>query len=176
MTVRVVSTAVARPWARQVALWRRARVVVGLHGGASPMRCSSGPARASWRSRRAGIRGHPSMFAHMAVGVGDLPWCSAECSMARGRGRGRRAVARRPRWRGAHLFSGRGCRPLAEPNSSVRVAYERTSHVDAGRAHAPRGAGDSDLSRLCPSRGANQRARRPISCSSTQSGRCCPPS
>ena len=85
--VRVVSTAVARPWARQVALWRRARVVVGLHGGALAHalvpRARPGP-RGDHAARA--TRGHPSMFAHMAVGVGAAyagVLCRT-CSMARG--------------------------------------------------------------------------------------------
>jgi len=87
LTVRVVSTAVVRPWARQVALWRRARVVVGLHGGALAHSLFLGPGQGLVEiTPREHSCGHPSMFAHMAVGVGATyagVLCRT-CSMARG--------------------------------------------------------------------------------------------
>ena len=85
--VRIVSTAVARPWARQVALWRRAQVVVGLHGGALAHALFLGPGQGLVEiTPREHSCGHPSMFAHMAVGVGATyagVLCRT-CSMARG--------------------------------------------------------------------------------------------
>jgi len=85
--VRVVSTSIPRPWARQVALWRRARLVVALHGGALAHALFLGPGQGLVEvTPREHSCGRPSMFAHMAIGVGAAyagVLCRA-CSMARG--------------------------------------------------------------------------------------------
>jgi hypothetical protein len=102
LTVRVVSTAVARPWARQVALWRRARVVVGLHGGALAHALFLGPGQGLVEiTPREHSCGHPSMFAHMESGRR-----TRACSAERARWRGEGSWTSRP----SCASSGRSCK------------------------------------------------------------------
>ena len=71
LDVRPVAFDGSIPWALQVALWRRATLVVGLHGGAlaNALFLSPGQGLVEITPREHSC-GHPSMFAHVAVAVG----------------------------------------------------------------------------------------------------------
>lgn len=85
--VKVVSLDASVPWSLQVALWRRAKAVVGLHGGELAGAVFLGPGQALVEiTPPEHSCGHPSMFAHAAIAAGAAyrgVLCQ-QCSMARG--------------------------------------------------------------------------------------------
>ncbi|KAJ8611928.1 hypothetical protein CTAYLR_004350 [Chrysophaeum taylorii] len=75
------------PYALQMALWRRARLVVGMHGGALSGAIWLSPGQALLEiTPREHSCGFPSMFAHIAVAVGARyrGVLCRDCTMGRG--------------------------------------------------------------------------------------------